>query len=140
MTGGPGLLWDLSRLDGVRGVILVDLAGRIVDRVGFEDRRVRTQVATLVAGLHAAGARLAEASGRPGRNVLRIDAGGEGTLEIHRVPPPAVHLLLLHLEGGGKGPAPAELERLLLVLAAEVPGGPLVADASAFEKTLETDR
>jgi predicted regulator of Ras-like GTPase activity (Roadblock/LC7/MglB family) len=138
VSGGPGLLLGFAELPGVRGVLLVDLAGRVVDRVGFEVRRDRTQTATLVAGLHAAGARLSEAAGRPGRSRIRVRTEA-GELMVVRVPPPAVHLLLLHLDA--TVPALDEpLEALLLKLAREVPGGPLVADAAAFEGTLETDR
>jgi hypothetical protein len=138
MSSGPGLLVGFAELPGVRGVLLVDLAGRVVDRIGFDRRHDRTQAATLVAGMHAAGARLSEAAGRAGRSVIRIRVE-ESEIRVIRVPPPAVHLLVLHLESYGI-PTDDEMEERLLRLAAEVPGGPLVSDASAFEATLDTDR
>ncbi len=138
MSGGPGLLAEFAELPGVRGVLLVDLAGRVVDRIGFERRQDRAQAATLVAGMHAAGARLSEAAARAGRSTIRIRVG-EAEIRVIRVPPPAVHLLLLHLESYGE-PTDESMEDRLRRLAAEVPGGPLVADASAFEATLDTDR
>jgi hypothetical protein len=138
MSGGPGLLHGFAELPGVRGILLVDLAGRVVDRIGFDRRQDRTQVATLVAGMHAAGARLSEAAGRAGRSVIRIRVDVR-EIRVIRVPPPAVHLLVLDLETYGE-PTDDEMEERLLRLAAEVPGGPLVSDASAFEATLDVDR
>ncbi len=138
MSGGPQLLEGFRRVPGVRALLLVDLAGRIVDRVGFDDRRKRTEAATLVAGLHAAGARLSEAAGRPGPSLHRVPLEG-GVILVCRVPPPGVHVLLLDVEGDGTG-VEAALPPLLVELAEVVPGGPLVTDAVAFEASLETDR
>jgi hypothetical protein len=138
VSGGPQLLDGFREIPGVRALLLVDLAGRIVDRVGFDDRRARTEAATLVAGLHAAGARLSEAAGRPGPSLHRVPVDG-GLILVCRVPPPGVHILLLHVEGDGSGVDDA-LPPLLRELAEVVPGGPLVTDAGVFEASLETDR
>jgi len=137
----PGLLDPFVALPRVREALLVDLSGRVVDRHGFADRAARIQAASLVAGLHASGARLSEAAGDPGPAVLRIRAGGRQLLLL-RVPPPAIHVLLLHLDEGGEARESWEndVPGLLRALAPRIPGGPIVLEAERFEASLEPDR
>jgi predicted regulator of Ras-like GTPase activity (Roadblock/LC7/MglB family) len=136
MRAHGGLLDAFVALPEVRGALLVDLSGRVVDQFAFRDRSVRIQAASLAAGLHASGARLSEAAGHPGPSLLRIRAGAAGHLLLLRVPPPATHILLLHV-GVERAPWEEELPELLRGLAPRVPGGPLITEASDFEASLE---
>lgn len=139
MSPERGLLDAFVALPYVRGALLVDLSGRVVEQFGFRDRSARIQVASLAAGLHASGARLSEAAGHPGPALMRIRVEG-GEILLIRVPPPAIHILLIHVEG----PREAGWERVLpghlRELAPRVPGGPTVLDAASFEESLEPDR
>ncbi len=139
MRAHSGLLDAFVALPEVRAALLVDLSGRVVDQYAFRDRAVRIQVATLAAGLHASGARLSEAAGHPGPSLLRIRTDHTGHLLLFRVPPPATHVLLLHV-GGGWAPWEGELPHLLRELSLRVPGGPLITEATEFEASLEPDR
>lgn len=135
MRAHAGLLDAFVALPEIRGALLVDLSGRVVDQFAFRDRAVRIQVAALVSGLHASGARLSEAAGDPGPSLLRVRAGEGEHLLLARVPPPATHVLLLHV-GVPRAPWEGELPRLLRDLAPRVPGGPLVTEAALFEASL----
>lgn len=139
MNPEAGLLDAFVALPFVRGVLLVDLSGRVVEQFGFRDRSARIQVASLAAGLHASGARLSEAAGHPGPALLRIRVEDAEILLI-RVPPPAIHVLVLHIEGPREEGWERMLPARLRELAPRVPGGPIVLDAASFEDTLEPDR
>jgi len=134
-----GLVDPFVALPFVRGVLIVDLSGRVVEQFGFRDRSARIQVASLAAGLHASGARLSEAAGHPGPALLRIRVE-EGEILLIRVPPPAIHVLLLHVEGPREVGWERVLPPLLREIAPRVPGGPIVLDAASFEDSLEPDR
>jgi hypothetical protein len=124
----------LAGREGVRSAVLVDRSGRVIAEVGVGDRKALTKVATLIAGLHATGARLLEGAGDPGRSNLRIRAGAAELLMVP-LPPPSTHVLLVVTDRVDE-----ELRRGLPALAREMalayPGLPAVTDPTAFEASL----
>lgn len=128
------LLEGLARRPEVRGAILVDRAGRVLEELGIGARERVVQVATLVAALHATGARLSESVGDPGRSDLRI-AAGPVTLLLRPLPAPSTLLLLVVTEGDPGG-LEGVLEEVARRVEEDVEAGPVVADARDFEASL----
>ena len=115
----------------------MDRAGRLVESRGLEDPSCLRQVASLVAAMHATGARLSEASGDPGRAWITIGAGSR-TLLLIPLPRPGTLILLLILEGGDTGPARTFVEGLVARIRKELPLPAIaVDDPREFEATLE---
>jgi hypothetical protein len=134
---GDPLLPPLETAPGVESAILVDRAGRLVENRGLDDPSRLRQVASLVAAMHATGARLSEASGDPGRAWITMGAG-ERTLLLVPLPRPGTLILLLVLTGDDPHPSRAFVERLVERIREELPPPAVsVEDPREFEATLE---
>ena len=131
------LLPPLETAPGVESAVLVDRAGRLVENRGLDDPSCLRQVASLVAAMHATGARLSEASGDPGRAWITMGAG-DRTLLLVPLPRPGTLILLLVLIGDERRHARAFVERLVERIREELPPPALsVDDPRDFEATLE---
>jgi len=134
---GDPLLPPLETAPGVESAILVDRAGRLVENRGLDDPSRLRQVASLVAAMHATGARLSEASGDPGRAWITMGAGAR-TLLLVPLPRPGTLILLLVLTGDDRHSARAFVERLVERIREELPPPAVsVDDPRDFEATLE---
>ncbi|TVR51510.1 MAG: hypothetical protein EA421_15505 [Gemmatimonadales bacterium] len=131
------LLPPLETAPGVESAVLVDRAGRLVENRGLDDPSRLRQVASLVAAMHATGARLSEASGDPGRAWITVGAG-DRTLLLVPLPRPGTLILLLVLTGDERRHARAFVERLVERIREELPPPAVsVDDPRDFEATLE---
>jgi len=131
------LLPPLETAPGVESAVLVDRAGRLVENRGLDDPFRLRQVASLVAAMHATGARLSEASGDPGRAWITVGAG-DRTLLLVPLPRPGTLILLLVLTGDERRHARAFVERLVERIREELPPPAVsVDDPRDFEATLE---
>lgn len=134
---GERLLPPLEIASGLTVAVLVDRAGRLVESRGLEDPSCLRQAASLVAAMHATGARLSEASGDPGRAWITMGAGSQ-TLLLIPLPRPGTLILLLVMEGGDTGPARTFVESLVVRIREEPPLPAMaVDDPREFEATLE---
>jgi hypothetical protein len=134
---GNSLLPPLETAPGVESAVLVDRAGRLVENRGLDDPARLRQVASLVAAMHATGARLSEASGDPGRAWITMGAG-DRTLLLVPLPRPGTLILLLVLTGDEPDQARAFVERLVERIRKELPPPAMsVDDPREFEATLE---
>jgi predicted regulator of Ras-like GTPase activity (Roadblock/LC7/MglB family) len=132
---GAGLLGELDPFPGIEAAVLVDRSGRLVESRGVEDPARLRQVASLVAAMHAAAARLSEASGDPGRARTTVRAG-ERILLLDPLPWPSTLVLLLVLTEEGIIGVPPFLGGLVDRLQQDLPSGG-VTDAREFEASLE---
>jgi hypothetical protein len=123
---------------GLEAAVLVDRAGRVVESRGVEDPSRLRKMATLVAALHASGARLSEASGDPGRARIQIEAG-ERIFLVIPLPRPGTQVLLLVPRAGARVAEAPLVDRLVERLTEELPVSPTMdpRDAAAFESSLE---
>ncbi len=125
----------LTEVEGVRRALLLDRSGRVLAQSGFSHRDTLAQVATLVAGLHATGVRLAEVADDRLKGEIHLELGEEGAV-ITSLPleDGTSSLLLLLVHGGAPdGAIRAGVESVARQARAAFAGGVEVERAEAFE-------